>query len=186
MVEEQQIKVELPILREAAAILRERGIFEKDLTAPEVSDIMKGVISGWLGGQEKVQASVPLMDVQITSNRQGSREGRVSATVQVEKPAKAQIRVNYVLANGRNPGTLKVASLDIEQQPEGRKAKMALKAFGIEKKARAYMENPNRALFQALSDQLKPQGIQLRGIELLFLSDQDALRIVLTGVPRTR
>ena len=65
MLEESEGIVQVPLLDRAAAAIKETGAFEKDLSAEELSEIMRDVVGGLLAGQDKVKARVFAMSVKI-------------------------------------------------------------------------------------------------------------------------
>jgi hypothetical protein len=73
----------LPLFDEAAQTIKERGSFQRDLTAQELAGIMSGVVAGLIQGQESISASVPLLDVRIEN-----AEGIVNGSVKVENPSR--------------------------------------------------------------------------------------------------
>lgn len=165
----------LPLFDQVAFALKETGVFQRELSAQELSQIMSGVIASLTAGQETVRASVPNMEVQIEKAK-----GVVNGAVRVEKPIQAIIRVNCTLANDIDPQRLKLDGLNIQQEA-GFAAKMALKAVNIEGKAKQALKDPNQALGLALGSQLKPRGVKLTGLGLHF--NDRTLAVSLTGQP---
>ncbi|MCH7641228.1 hypothetical protein IID22_03465 [Patescibacteria group bacterium] len=169
----------LPLFDQVTQSIKENGSFQRGLTAPEVGNIMNGVVEGLLTGQDRVKVSVPQMDVQIENQR-----GVVSGSVQVEKPIKATIGINFVLGNDESdPKRIRLVNLQVNEKA-GFAAKMALKAVNVEGKARQALQDPNQALLSALASQLKPKGIKLTGIGLHFTDDR--LGIELKGRQASR
>ncbi len=162
MPEQRESALRMPLFDQIATTLKETGVFQRELTAQELSQIMSGVITSLTAGQDTVRASVPTMGVQIERAR-----GVVNGAVQVEKPIKATIKVNCALANSTDPQRLKLDGLGIQQEA-GFAAKLALKAVNIEGKARKALEDPNQALGLALGSQLEPRGVKLTGLGLHF------------------
>lgn len=175
MPEQKESTLRLPLFDQIAIALKEIGVFQRELTAQELSQIMSGVITSLTAGQEAVRASVPTMDVQIENAR-----GVVNGAVRVEKPIKATIRVNCALTNDTAPQRLRLDGLNIQQEA-GFAAKMALKAFNIEGKAREALRDPNQALGLTLGSQLEPRGVKLTEIGLHF--NDRTLAVSLKGQP---
>jgi hypothetical protein len=175
MPEQGESVVKLPLFDQAAIALKETGVFEKELSAQELAQIMSGVITSLTAGQDAVKASVAGMQVQIEKSR-----GVVRGAVRVEKPIQATIKVNCALANDTSPQKVRLDGLDIQQEA-GFAAKLALKAVNIEGKAREALQNPNQALGLALGSQLAPRGVQLTGLGLHF--NERSLAVSLKGRP---
>jgi hypothetical protein len=167
--------IRLPLFDEAAQAIKERGSYQRELTAQELAGIMSGVVTGLIQGQESIRASAPIMAVRIEN-----AIGIVSGSVNVEKPIQATIKVNCTLDNDVAPGRIRLAGLDI-QQKAGFTARLALKAVNIEGKAREALRDPNRALGLALSAQLEPRGVNLTGLALHF--NESTLAVSLEGEP---
>jgi hypothetical protein len=110
MVENSEV-VKLPLFDEAAAILKEKGIYRKELTSEELAGIMSGIVSKLTEGQDAVKASVPSMDVKIEKAK-----GTVTGAVRVEKPIQATIKVNCALDNDNETNRIRLADLKIEQE----------------------------------------------------------------------
>jgi hypothetical protein len=168
-----EVVVHLPLFDEAAQAIKERGSYQRELTAQELAGIMSGVVTGLTQGQESVKASMPTMDVRIENAK-----GIVNGSVRVESPIKATIKVNCALDNDAAPSRIKLAGLDIQQEA-GFAAKLALKAVNIEGKAREALRDPNRALELALGSQLKSRGVNLTGLGLHF--NESTLAVSLRG-----
>lgn len=165
----------VPIIEQAAAALKETGFFHQELTRADVVGIMQGVVNGLLTDQDKVRAGIPTMDVRIEN-----QQALVTGSVRLEKPIKATIQISCVLANDQKPQRLRLVRLDI-QEKAGLAARAVLKAVNIKGKAKSALSDPNRALFAALGEQLKPKGIELTGIGLHFR--EEALVVGLKGKP---
>lgn len=168
-----EIKIDAPVVEEAAVAIKEKGTYKKSLNSQGVAAIMGGVVKGLLSGQQSVVASVPLMNVRIEDER-----GKIKGKVQVRSPITAEIGIDCILGNSREPGKLKLESLRVNQKA-GFIARMALGAADIEGKARRTLRDPNKALLKALGDQLKPKGVKLTGIDLNF--ENDKLNVALDG-----
>ena len=165
----------LPLFDEIAQALKEKGSYQRELTAPELASIMSEVVASLLRGQESVSASIPIMEVSIENAR-----GRVLGTVRMEKPIRATINVNCVLVNDNKPDRIKLADLDVQQEA-GLTARLALKAVNIEGKTREVLRDPNRALKQALASQLEQRGILLTVLGLHF--NESTLEIRMDSEP---
>jgi len=163
----------VPLLDQAAAQIKEGGIFKQDLSPEDLAGIMTGVVGGLLSGQDAVKANVPQMDVHI----QG-QQGIVKGTIIVEKPIKAEIGINLRLGNDSQPQQLSLLNLDVTEKA-GMAARLALRAVNIKGKAEKALRNPNQALFTALSTQLESRGVKLSDIGLNF--GQETLAINLRG-----
>ena len=153
---------EIPLLDEIAVAIKQGGKFARNLTGDELAGIMHGVIAGLLAGTDKVTANISSMEVRIEH-----KEGHVVGGVSVEKPIKAKIGIDLTLGNGEKPNQLKLVELKVTQEA-GFAAKVALGALNIKGKAERVLEDPNKALQQALSAQLEPKGVRLTGVELTF------------------
>ena len=81
-----EIPVRLPLFEEAAQVLKEKGIYKRDLTAQELANIMSEIVANLTQGQESVKASVPSMAVDIVKAK-----GTVAGVVKVEKPIQATL-----------------------------------------------------------------------------------------------
>lgn len=169
-----EIKIDVPIIEDAAEKLKAGKSYNKDLSGQEMSEIMKSVIDGILTDQKAVRASVPLMNVDIKN-----QEGIVRGTVQVESPIKAVVDIRCVLGNSDKEGVLKLVDLEVNEKA-GFAAKVALKAVNIENKARNALQNPNKALLQAMDAQLRQKGAKAEEISLSF-QENDTLSIALEG-----
>lgn len=123
---------------------------------------MTTIMEGLVAGQRNVRASVPNTAVQI-ENSQGAATG----SVRVESPIQATIKVSCVLGNDAIPSRIGLVDLDIQQEA-GFTAKFALRAVNVEQKARQALEDPNQALFIALSGQLAARGVRLTELGLHF------------------
>lgn len=167
--------VRIALFDEAAQAIKERGSYQRELTAQELAGIMSGVVTGLIQGQESVRASAPIMDVRIENAK-----GIVNGSVKVEKPIQATIKVNCELDNDSAPSRIKLAGLDIQQEA-GFAARLALKAVNIEGKAREALRDPNRALGLALGSQLEPRGVKLTGLGLHF--NESTLAVSFEGEP---
>jgi len=110
-------------------------------------------------------------------------QGKASGTVKVQKPISAEIGVNCVLGNEREPGRIRLVDLTINEKANflGR---AALAAVNIKGRAQDKLRDPNSALASALSAQLEPLGVHLTGTELHFTND--ALSVSLRGEPIAR
>jgi len=168
-----EIPVRLPLFEEAAQVLKEKGIYKRDLTAQELANIMSEIVANLTQGQESVKASVPSMAVDIVKAK-----GTVAGVVKVEKPIQATIKVSCALDNGTVPDRIKLAGLDIQTEA-GFAAKLALKAVNIEGKAREALRDPNQALGSALASQLEPRGVKLTEVGLHF--NEQTLSVDLKG-----
>jgi hypothetical protein len=162
MPETREIIVNLPLLDEMARALREKGGYQRELSAQELAGIMSMIIANLVQKQDTVRASVPTMTVQIEKAR-----GIVNGSVKVDSPIQAIIKVNCALDNDAAPGFIKLTGLNIQQEA-GFAAKLALNAVNLEGKAREVFQNPNQALGMALSSQLEPRGVKLTGLGLHF------------------
>jgi hypothetical protein len=173
MPETHEAVVRLPLFDEAAQALKEKGVYQRELTAQELAGIMSGIVTSLTQGQEAVKASVPAMTVKIEKAK-----GIVGGSVKVEKPIQATIKVNCALDNDTAPNRIKLAGLDIQTEA-GFAAKLALKAVNIEGKAREALRDPNQALGLALASQLEPRGVKLTGVGLHF--NEQTLAVNLRG-----
>jgi hypothetical protein len=163
------------MLERAAAELKQKGVFQQELAAADLRAIMRDVVNGLLAGQDGVRASIPRMDVRIEN-----RQGTVTAKVQVERPIKAALEIDCVMANAQEPQRVRLAKLDIREEA-GLLARAALKAVDIQGKASEALRDPNRALFSHLSRQLEAKGVELTGIGL-YLGEK-TLAVDLRGRP---
>lgn len=163
------------IFDQVSTALKEKGEFHADLTDSQVTEIMSGVITGLLAGQERIKASVPSIKVRIERGN-----GLVNGVVLLEKPLNATIRVYCVLGNDSNPQRIKLNSLDIVQEA-GFKEKIALKVMNIEGKAKSILQDPNKALNDVLSSELKSRGVALTELGLHFSGN--SLAVNLKGKP---
>jgi hypothetical protein len=166
------------MLERAAAELKQKGVFQQELAAADLRAIMRDVVNGLLAGQEGVRASIPRIDVRIEN-----RQGAVTARVQVERPIKAALEINCVMANAQEPQRVRLAKLDIREEAD-LLARAALKAVDIQGKAREALRDPSRALFGCLDRQLEPKGVELTGIGLHF--GEQTLAVNLRGRPSER
>lgn len=173
----EQVKTvfKLPLFDQAAIALRGQGVFEKELTAQELAQIMSEVMTSFTAGQDTVRASVPTMNVWIEKSR-----CVVSGAVRVEKPIQATITVSCALVNDTAPQRLKLDDLKIEQEA-GFVVRLALKAINIEGRAREALKDPNQALGHALGSQLESRGVRLTETGLHF--NDISLVVCLRGQP---
>jgi hypothetical protein len=175
MPEKQEAVFSLPLFDEAVQAIKEKGGYQRELTAQELASIMSGIVIGLTQGQETVKVSVPAMTVEIEKAR-----GTVWGTVKVESPFQATIIVNCALENDAVPNRIKLARLDVQEEAEFA-AKLILKLVNIEGKAKKVLRDPNQALGEALASQLEPRGVRLTGIGWHF-NDQ-TLAVNLRGEP---
>ena len=180
MTERSELSVKVPFLDQVAEAIKNTGTFQKDLSPEELSEIMRGVVKGFLAGQDKVKARVSAMSVKIENER-----GTVAGSVEVEEPIKATISVNLTLGNDTRPNRLTVLDFDIQEEAAGFAAKLALKAIDIEGKAQEALRDPNQALEMVLGSQLKPKGVKLTRVQMLFKGN-NALSAILEGFPLPR
>lgn len=168
-----ELKVQIPLLNEAAASLRTTGEFRKDLSGQELAEIMSSVVKSLTASQDAVRANVQGMGVRIENS-----QGQVNGSVQVESPIQALITVNCVLGNDADPQRIRLVNLAINQKA-GFLAKAALGAVNLEGKARALLSDPNQALRTVLESQLEPRRVKLSSIGLHF--NQNTLAMNLRG-----
>jgi hypothetical protein len=173
MPESAEFAFRLPLFDEAAQALKENGSYQRELTSQELASIMAEVVASLLGSQEAVRASIPVMEVRIENAK-----GVVFGSIRVNKPIQATIKVTCTLVNDTEPGRIRLADLDIQQEA-GLTAKIALKAANIEGRTRNVLRDPNRALGQALASQLEQRGVKLTGLNLHF--NESTLDIRLNG-----
>jgi len=165
--------IRLPLVDEAAQAIKEKGGYQRELTAQELASIMSGIVIGLTQEQEAIKALVPAMTVRIEKAR-----GIVGGTVRVESPIQATIKVNCVLDNDAVPNRIKLVKLDVQQEA-GLAAKIALKLMNIEGKVRKALQDPNQALGEALASQLEPRGVRLTEVGLHF--NEQTLAVNLRG-----
>ncbi|MEK7339781.1 MAG: hypothetical protein AABZ92_03610 [Verrucomicrobiota bacterium] len=158
MTEQQESIVEVPLLDQAAKMLKEQRSFEKELSAQDLTQILSEVIKSLLAGHNAITASVTDMEVEI-ENQQCVFDG----TVLIEKPIQAGITIHCALANADMPQRLKVTKLHIQQEATFF-AKVALKAANV--KIQEKLKDPNQALYLVLESQLKTKGAKLTAIQL--------------------
>lgn len=65
MAEKSEAVVQIPLLDQAAAMIKEKGSFQKELTGSELAEIMGSVVRSLTAGQDAVRATVPTMQVRI-------------------------------------------------------------------------------------------------------------------------
>lgn len=167
-----------PLFEKIAAQLRQKGVFQSDLSDQDFAGLMRGVVESLVSGQEKVKASITNISVGIEN-----QSGTVSGIVQVEKPIKASIGVNCVFANDTPPGRIKLIKLDVNETA-GFAAKITLKAFNFKGKAEEALRDPNLALTTALTKQLESKGIRLTQTGFHF--KDTSLSVSLRGEPIKR
>jgi hypothetical protein len=175
MPEKQEAVFSLPLFDEAVQAIKEKGGYQRELTAQELASIMSGIVIGLTQGQETVKVSVPAMTVEIEKAR-----GTVWGTVRVESPIQATIIFNCALENDAVPNRIKLARLDVQEEAEFA-AKLILKLVNIEGKAKKVLRDPNQALGEALASQLEPRGVRLTGIAWHF--NEQTLAVNLRGEP---
>jgi len=167
--------VQYPLFDEVASELKFKGIYQKQLSAEELAEIMKGVVKGLLANQSQVRASVPTMDVSI-ANMQGTIKG----VARIEAPIQAEIGVNCVLGNSKVTGQ----RLSLEgfkyTQKAGFTAGLALGALKVEAQARKVLVNPDSALYLALKSQLDPRRAEITEMNFGF-TDKATFAIDLRG-----
>lgn len=166
-------QIDLPLLDEAATALRQTGHHESRLTGPQLAQILASIVRQFLAGQNMIRVADPEMSVVIQNSR-----GVGSGTVIVQSPISATIRVRTVLANAAEPSRIRLEDLNVQQEA-GFAAKIALRAFDVEKLARNALSDPNRAMELALTDQLATRGARLTTVGLAFQGD--ALAVALRG-----
>ena len=105
--------------------------------------------------------------------------------MKVEKPINATIGVNLTLGNDTRSNRLTLVDLDVKEEEAGFAAKLALKAIDIEGKAQEALRDPNQALEMVLGSQLKPKGVKLTRVQMLFKGN-NALSAILEGFPLPR
>jgi len=134
---------------------------------------MQGIVGGLLSGQEQISATT-ILESTIKQN-----VGVVKGTVSVARPIKTEISIGVSLGNKPDkPGQLKLRQLKIGAN--NLKGKAALGALGIKAKAESVLQNPNKALADALKTQLEPRGVNLKGLGVAFING-DKLFIKLVG-----
>ena len=178
MTETSEKVVQIPLLDQAAAAIKDKGSFQKELTGQELAEIMGSVVKSLTAGQEAVRATVTTMQVQIER-----QQGTVAGNIQVEKPITATIGVRCTLGNDTAPNRLRLVGLDVEEKASFA-AKLPLKAVNIKRKAQHALRDPNQALFTAFGSQLEPKGVRLTGIGLHF--GDTTLAVALNGQPIVR
>ena len=152
--------IPLPIFDEAAAALKTDGIYETELSADDLSQIMRAVVQSLLAGQTMARATVPEMSVRIQEYR-----GIGAGAVRVESHIQATVRLNTVLANAPDPTRIRLEDLVVKQEA-GFAAKLALGALNVEGRVREALADPNRTLMAALATQLEPRGARLTELAL--------------------
>ena len=163
----------LPIFDEVASSLKEKGIYQKELSEQEVAQIMESVVKSLLAGQQKIKAVVPKPAVHIENE-----VGSVSGNVRVESPIKATITVDCTLGNDVAPQHLKLINSDIKEDA-ALPARLALKALNLKRRVGETLSDPNHALGAALGDQLRARDVRLTSTELHF--NRDTLAVNLKG-----
>ncbi|OGH23949.1 MAG: hypothetical protein A2698_01755 [Candidatus Levybacteria bacterium RIFCSPHIGHO2_01_FULL_42_15] len=79
----------------------------------------------------------------------------IAGRIQVEKPITATIDVRCTLGNDTAPYRLKLLELDVEEKA-GLATKLALRVVNIRGKVEAALQDPNRALYDALGRRSSP------------------------------
>jgi hypothetical protein len=161
---------ETPLLIEIAESLKQNGTFQRDFGESEIAGIMSGVISSLMSSPEAKEQAVTIGGVENMNVLIKQKKGTVSGEVQVEKPMAVKIPVKFVLANSTDPENLKLDQISIGSGF----SKFAIAALGkvlgvdIEAVVREQLKNPNKALAEAFSAELLPQGVKLTGVGLHF------------------
>lgn len=157
---------QIPLLEAASQELKQNGSFHTDLTAPQLTDLMRSVISDLTQNQSQVQASVPTLEVKIANN-----VGQVSGSIFIQKPVEAQIHIGCSFENDPDDtAKINLNTLNIDEQA-GFTAKMLLSAADVQGKARKLLSDPNHALFNNLEQQLLEKRVRLTDMGLHFYNN---------------
>lgn len=161
------------LLSEFSTALKEKGVFERDLTSQEVEQMMAEIVSGLIAGSGKVDGNVQSLSVAIKEAK-----ARLKASVRVSSPIKAGIDLSFGLENMKQIGTLMLSEEPIiDEHPDGMKAKIALKTFNLKGKLSSQLASPNELIFKGLGDYLRRGGVNLQSMALTLGHDTLFIRL---------
>lgn len=163
--------VRLPLLDEAARVLKAEGDFICDLTPRDLAEIVGAVLQRVVASTGAV--TMGRYDTQV---RIEHAQGVVTGAAEVLNPIRAVLRPYSLLGNGDTSGRICLLDLRMEYDA-GMMAKMALKAFNLEERARALLADPTRLFEDALRVQMQVRGAQLTGAWLRFTENALAVRL---------
>lgn len=158
----QEPALSLPLLDEAATSLESSGSFHTELSADELTQIMRTIVESLLAGQDMVAAEIERLDTTIVDAR-----CTTSAEIQISHPLTATIDPVFVLVNDIAPGRIKLESETITENA-GFLARHVLEAMDLGGRVRHVLADPNQAFENALSGQLAARGARLTGVGLHF------------------
>lgn len=156
--------ISLPVLDQVAASLKTSGQYRTELTADDVTSIMRTIAVTALAGQNFVGGRVERLENRIADER-----GTTSATIQISRPMTAKIDAALTLVNDAAPDRIKLESETISQDAAF-PARLVLQAMDLGGRVRRALADPNRALQNALAEQLGPRGVTVTGVGLHFTS----------------
>lgn len=171
-----------------AANLLDRGEFHDEITAAELSVILRNIVFVMFDRQKvagfdvDIVHNIPAMSVEIENG-----EAAVCFVVHIHRPIVVFIEFSYVLINDAaadNPGLcLKDQSLNVEEKTRrfDLKAKAALTALNVPRVVRQELADLSGIIHQTLPEQLRKQGIQGEFDRIELEMCDSRLRILLQG-----
>lgn len=179
----------IPFLDDIARTIGMEGVYKRQLTADQSTEILKTLVSSLLGGQTAVTANIGDPQVQI----EDGPAWNVRVPVHITSPRSLKIKVGCRLGNksGSNDqlegGTLVLEGDGFGQGSLLKVAEAAVKAtknIDIRSAAEEQLKDPNSAIQKALNHAFANLGVAVSHVSLHFL-DNGSLALSFKGNPIT-